>query len=115
MKIDWLTFFAQQEFVDLGLAELSEFEQEEIQLASVPNSSSNTVDTPGSTKSSVNLNNDENDPNNQNMKKNICTTCSNKKNSNGHQERTGGIKCGALSYAALQMIEEDLFIPWKNL
>ena len=51
----------------------------------------------------------------QNMKKNICTTCSNKKNSNGHQERTGGIKCGALSYAALQMIEEDLFIPWKNL
>lgn len=52
----------------------------------------------------------------QNMKKNICTTCSNKKNSNGHQERTSGIKCGAFklcSFAndwgrSLHIMEESL-------
>ena len=52
----------------------------------------------------------------QNMKKNIWTTCSNKKNSNGHQEMTGWIKRGTFklcSFAndwgrSLHTMEESL-------
>ena len=49
-----------------------------------PLSPSNSPPTKGSSKSTL-----------IKMWKNICTTCSSKKNSTGHQERTGWVKRGA--------------------
>lgn len=59
-------FFAQQEFVDLGLAELSEFEQEEIQLATIPTETSTKNEKKSNTNNSINPFND----NEQDKKKN---------------------------------------------
>ena len=57
---------AQQEFVDLGIAELSEFEQEEIQLATIPTETSTKNEKKSNTNNSINPFND----NEQDKKKN---------------------------------------------